>query len=60
MSVQRADGRTPDQARPLSFVRDYTDMAAGSVLVSFGRTKVLCTAQKFSAPRQLKKTFHVG
>ena len=55
MSVQRADGRTPDQARPLSFVRDYTDMAAGSVLVSFGRTKVLCTASvEEDVPRWLK------
>jgi ribonuclease PH len=44
MSPSRADGRTPDQARPFSFVRDYTEMAAGSVLATFGRTKVLCTA----------------
>jgi len=28
----------------LSFVRDYTEFAMGSVLVSMGRTKVLCTA----------------
>ena len=40
----RPDGRTPGDLRPLSFERDYTDMAAGSVLVSFGRTRVLCTA----------------
>jgi ribonuclease PH len=30
--------------RPLSFVRDYTEFAMGSVLVSMGRTRVLCTA----------------
>jgi ribonuclease PH len=30
--------------RPLSFVRDYTEFALGSVLVSMGRTRVLCTA----------------
>jgi len=30
--------------RPLSFIRDYTEFAAGSVLVAMGRTKVLCTA----------------
>src|SRR5271170_902022 len=30
--------------RPLEIVRDYTEFAAGSVLVSMGRTKVLCTA----------------
>lgn len=40
----RADGRQPGQLRPITFERDFTDMAAGSVLVSFGRTRVLCTA----------------
>ncbi|MFP5318512.1 MAG: ribonuclease PH [Acidimicrobiia bacterium] len=40
----RPDGREPDDLRPLSFVRDYTEFAPGSVLVSMGRTKVLCTA----------------
>ena len=40
----RPDGRTNDQLRPMSFQRDFTDMADGSVLVSFGRTQVLCTA----------------
>jgi len=40
----RHDGRQPDELRPITFERDYTEMAAGSVLVSFGRTKVLCTA----------------
>lgn len=40
----RADGRAPDELRPLIFERDFTEQAAGSVLVSMGRTKVLCTA----------------
>jgi ribonuclease PH len=40
----RRDGREPDELRPLSFERDYTEFAMGSVLVSMGRTKVLCTA----------------
>ena len=40
----RADGRLPDELRPVTFERDFTDMSAGSVLVSFGRTRVLCTA----------------
>ena len=40
----RDDGRRCDQLRPFEFYRDYTDMAAGSVLAVFGRTKVLCTA----------------
>jgi ribonuclease PH len=55
MSQSRADGRTPEQARPLAFERDYTEMAAGSVLVSFGRTKVLCTASvERDVPRWLR------
>jgi ribonuclease PH len=40
----RADGRRPDELRPISFERDFTDMADGSALVAFGRTRVLCTA----------------
>lgn len=55
MSPNRADGRDTDQARPLSFERDFTEMAAGSVLVSFGRTVVLCTASVESdVPRWLR------
>lgn len=40
----RPDGRAVDELRPITFERDYTEMAAGSCLVSFGRTRVLCTA----------------
>ncbi|MDQ1364037.1 MAG: ribonuclease, partial [Acidimicrobiaceae bacterium] len=40
----RRDGRQPEDLRLLSFTRDYTEFAAGSVLVAMGRTKVLCTA----------------
>ena len=40
----RPDNRQPDELRPVSFVRDFTTMAEGSVLASFGNTKVLCTA----------------
>jgi ribonuclease PH len=40
----RPDGRTPDQLRDITFERDFTDAAAGSVLVTAGRTIVLCTA----------------
>ncbi|MGH9244719.1 MAG: ribonuclease PH [Acidimicrobiales bacterium] len=41
---ERKDGRKPEQLRPISFDRDFTDTALGSVLVSFGRTRVICTA----------------
>ena len=40
----RPSGRTPDQLREISFERNYTCHAEGAVLVSFGNTKVLCTA----------------
>jgi ribonuclease PH len=42
--MPRPDGRADDELRPMTFERDYTEMAAGSVLVSFGKTRVLCTA----------------
>jgi ribonuclease PH len=39
----RHDGRKPDELRPLNFRRRFTRQAPGSVLVSMGRTTVLCT-----------------
>ena len=44
MSIARPSGRTPDQLRPVRIERAYTRHAEGSVLVSFGHTRVLCTA----------------
>ncbi len=40
----RPDGRRPNELRPITFERDFTSAAHGSVLVSFGGTRVLCTA----------------
>ncbi len=40
----RPSGRAPDEMRAVSFERHYTCHAEGSVLVSFGNTRVLCTA----------------
>ena len=40
----RADGRALDELRDVAFERDFTVFAPGSVLVSMGRTRVLCTA----------------
>ncbi|MEJ6009070.1 ribonuclease PH [Novosphingobium aquae] len=40
----RPSGRAPDEMRALSFETKFTIHAEGSVLVSFGNTKVLCTA----------------
>ncbi|HEY9752402.1 MAG TPA: ribonuclease PH [Coleofasciculaceae cyanobacterium] len=44
MVWHRPDGRQPNQLRPLTFQRNFTRFAAGSVLVACGETKVLCTA----------------
>ncbi len=44
MSIARPSGRTPEQLRPVSIERGYTRHAEGSVLVSFGDTRVLCNA----------------
>ena len=41
--MTRFDGRAADQLRPIRFHRRFTDSAEGSVLVEFGRTRVLCT-----------------
>ena len=43
-ATKRADGRGIDELRTASFERDFTVFAPGSVLVSMGRTRVLCTA----------------
>ena len=40
----RPSGRAPDQMRPIGLETEYTIHAEGSVLVSFGNTKVLVTA----------------
>jgi ribonuclease PH len=53
--MPRPDGREPDELRPVSFERDFTSMTAGSVLVTFGRTQVLCTASvDENVPRWMK------
>ena len=44
MSFDRSAGRRADALRPVTLQRHYTRHAEGSVLVSFGDTKVLCTA----------------
>ncbi|SDO08584.1 ribonuclease PH [Cryobacterium flavum] len=40
----RADGRSNDELRPITIERGWSDQAEGSALISYGRTKVLCTA----------------
>ena len=38
------EGRARDELRPLEIVPDFLDQAHGSALISFGKTRVLCTA----------------
>src|SRR6478672_2413728 len=53
--VIRADGRTPDQLRPISITRGWSKQAEGSALIEFGNTRVLCTASLTEGvPRWLK------
>jgi len=40
----RADGRGPQDLRPLRFTGDFLAIAAGAGVVEMGRTKVVCTA----------------
>lgn len=42
--MSRPDGRQPDQLRPISFIPNVAPHATGSVLVSFGDTRVICSA----------------
>ncbi|WP_372393072.1 ribonuclease PH [Xanthomonas sp. NCPPB 3582] len=44
MTFSRPSGRMADQLRPVRIERAFTRHAEGSVLVSFGDTRVLCTA----------------
>lgn len=40
----RADGRTPDELRPVKLTPDFISSAEGSVLIEMGRTRVIVTA----------------
>ena len=42
--MQRPSGRAAEQLRDINIIRNFTCHAEGSVLVSFGKTKVICTA----------------
>ncbi|MEM8715183.1 MAG: ribonuclease PH [Cyanobacteria bacterium P01_G01_bin.4] len=57
MSWSREDGRSFGDIRPVTFQRQFTKFSAGSVLVKFGDTHVLCTASvSEDVPRFLKDT----
>ena len=49
---QRADGRALDQLRSVRITRGFTSNPAGSVLIEFGNTRVMCTASiELGVPR---------
>jgi ribonuclease PH len=55
--VTRPDGRAADELRPVEWELGFQEWAAGSVLFSMGRTRVLCAASvSEDAPRWLKGT----
>lgn len=51
----RADGRALDEMRPVRITRGFTSNPAGSVLVEFGNTRVMCTASAEEGVPRFKK-----
>ena len=56
----RPDGRRPDELRPVTITRHWLDEAEGSVLVEFGRTRVLCVASFTTGVPRWKKGSGAG
>jgi ribonuclease PH len=53
--MTRTDGRSADQLRPVTITRSWLEQGEGSVLVEFGRTKVLCQASFTSGVPRWRK-----
>jgi ribonuclease PH len=58
--MTRADGRANDELRPVRLTRHWLDHAAGSVLVEFGRTRVLCAASASPGVPRWRKDSGLG
>jgi len=56
----RADGRADDELRPITITRNWLDHAAGSVLVEFGGTRVLCAASASEGVPRWRKGSGLG
>lgn len=53
--TDRFDGRQPDELRPVTIQTDFTEMPEASVLISMGKTRVMCTASvEDSVPRWMR------
>src|SRR5437667_1515806 len=60
-SAPRADGRWPDQLRPVRFLNHIAPHATGSTLVEWGNTRVICgVTVEDSVPRWMKEQGVVG
>jgi len=57
---KRADGRADDELRPIKLTRHWLDHAAGSVLVEFGGTRVLCAASASEGVPRWRKGSGLG
>ena len=55
MTISRSDGRAVDQLRPVTFERGWQRSAEGSCLVTFGGTRVLCSASFTAGVPRWKK-----
>jgi ribonuclease PH len=58
--VTRIDGRTANQLRPITFHRGWAEHAEGSVLIAFGKTRVLCTASVLDGVPRWRKGSGLG
>jgi ribonuclease PH len=56
----RVDGRADDELRSVTITRNWLDHAAGSVLIEFGRTKVLCAASASTGVPRWRKGSGLG
>ncbi|GGO70999.1 ribonuclease PH [Nocardioides deserti] len=58
--MTREDGRADDELRPIKITRGWLDHAAGSVLVEFGKTRVLCAASASEGVPRWRKGSGLG
>src|SRR5437773_4314628 len=59
--MQRNDGRAPDEIRPTNFELNVAPHASGSILVSVGKTRVICAVTiEEAVPRWMKEQVVTG
>ena len=60
MTSPREDGRADDELRPITITRNWLDHPAWSVLIEFGRTRVLCAASASEGVPRWRKGSGLG